>query len=84
MTVGRITYWYMARRKNPAAFEKSRREREKKKKRNEKIERRQTRTDGEGEPEPDDPIDGLFPAEMLDESEDPEEDPDDPSAAPEA
>ena len=72
----------MARRKNPAAFEKSRREREKKKKRNEKIERRHTRVDGEGEPEPDDPIDGLFPSEMLDEEEEPEEGTDDPSSAP--
>ena len=55
----------MARRKNPAAFEKSRREREKKKKRQEKLDRRQSRP--EDEPEPEEAVDGLFPAEMLQE-----------------
>ena len=63
----------MARRKNPAAFEKSRREREKKKKRQEKLDRR--KTNPEDEPEPEEAVDGLFPAEMLQE-EDPDADSD--------
>ena len=62
----------MARRKNPAAFEKSRREREKKKKRQEKLDRR--KTNPEDEPEPEEAVDGLFPAEML--QEESEADPD--------
>lgn len=63
----------MARRKNPAAFEKSRREREKKKKRQEKLDRR--KTNPEDEPAPEEAVDGLFPAEMLQEEES-EADPD--------
>ena len=73
----------MARRKNPAAFEKSRREREKKKKRQEKLDRRHTRP--EDEPDPEEAVDGLFPAEMLrDDDPEPEVDADAESPPPEA